>query len=306
MNSELVGIIPLNKPKGLTSHDCVIRIRKLLNVKKAGHTGTLDPEASGVLPICIGRATKVAEYMADYDKTYEAAITLGSATTTEDATGEIIEQKEIATPISTEEIRSVLQEMTGVIEQVPPMHSAVKIGGKRLYEYAFKGQVIDRPKRKVHIYELELLSDHSIDQDNRSFAIRVSCSKGTYIRTLAVDIGKKLGYPAHLSDLKRIQSGPFTLEDACTFEEIETAVKNGKIKGLLHPIDTAVAHFDKIVVPDHMASKIEHGAVIRQWKNMQAERTAIYNNKGELLAIYVPHPKKTGYMKPEKVIKVNS
>lgn len=306
MNSELVGILPLNKPKGFTSHDCVVRIRKLLNVKKAGHTGTLDPEASGVLPICIGKATKVAEYLADYDKTYEAVVTLGSATTTEDATGEIIEQKEITTPISTEQIRSVLQEMTGPIEQIPPMYSAVKIGGKRLYEYAFKGQVIERPKRKVYIYELELLTDHPIDQENRSFAIRVSCSKGTYIRSLAVDIGKKLGYPAHLADLKRIQSGPFTLADTCTFTDIETAVKNGQIDALLYSLDIAVAHFEKIVVPDHLASKIEHGAVIRRLKNMKAERTAIYNKKGELIAIYIPHPKKTGYMKPEKVIKVNN
>lgn len=303
-NSELVGILPLNKPKGLTSHDCVIKIRKLLHVKKVGHTGTLDPEASGVLPICIGRATKVVEYMADYDKTYEAVVTLGSATTTEDAAGEIIEQKDITAPITPEEIRLVLQDMTGLIEQVPPMYSAVKVGGKRLYEYAFQGEVIERPKRKVNIYKLELLSEHPVDNDNRSFAIRAACSKGTYIRTLAVDIGKKLGYPAHLADLKRVQSGPFTIEDTVTFKDIETAVENGQIAALLHSIDKAVAHFDKIVVSDELAQKIQHGAVIRQSKNMQAKRTAIYNSTGELLAIYIPHPKKTGYLKPEKVIKV--
>lgn len=306
MNNELIGILPLNKPKGLTSHDCVIKIRKLLNVKKAGHTGTLDPEATGVLPICIGRATKVVEYMADYDKAYEAVVTLGSATTTEDAAGEIIEEKAISTSISTDEIRSVLQEMTGVIEQVPPMYSAVKVDGKRLYEYAFAGKVIERPSRKVNIYALELLTEHPVDNENRSFAIRVSCSKGTYIRTLAVDIGKKLGYPAHLADLKRVQSGPFTLEDTLPFSEIETLATSGQIETILHPIDKAVAHFEKVVVGNELAVKIEHGAVIRRLKNMEEKRYAIYNKEGELLAIYIPHPTKSGYMKPEKVIKVNN
>src|SRR5690606_19458072 len=162
------------------------------------------------------------------------------------------------------------------------------------------------PKRKVNIYKLELLSEYPIDNDNRSVAIRVACSEGTYIRTLAVDIGKKLGYPARLSELKRIQSGPFTLEDAVSFKDVETALENGQIDKLLHSIDKAVAHFDKIVVADHFASKIEHGAVIRRLKNMQEKRTAIYNRRGELLAIYVPHPKKAGYIKPEKVIKVNN
>lgn len=300
----LDGILLLNKPKGLTSHDCVVKIRKLLNEKKVGHTGTLDPNASGILPICIGRATKVAEYMANYPKTYEATISLGAATTTEDCSGDIIEEKKIESPIRLELLKSVLEDMQGTITQVPPMYSAVKVDGKRLYKYALEGKTVQRPARKVKIYRIELLTNHEIDSQQRSFSIRVACSKGTYVRTLAVDIGKKLGYPAHLAELIRTKSGPFALEHAVTFQEIQEAASNGKIEKILHPIDKAVSHFEKKIVPDHLAAKIENGAVIPQVGRMENKRYAIYNADGELLAIYIPHPKKPGFIKPEKMIKV--
>lgn len=302
--NTLDGILPLNKPKGMTSHDCVMKIRKRLNVKKVGHTGTLDPDVTGVLPICIGRATKVAEYMAVYPKTYEAVVTLGTATTTEDARGQVIANKDITSPISLEQIRTLLTEMEGSITQVPPMYSAVKVDGKRLYEYAFEGKTVERPSREVTIHEIELLTDNEIDNHQRSFAIRVTCSKGTYIRTLAVDIGKKLGYPAHMAKLTRTKSGPFTLEDAFTFHEIEEAVLSKQIHTQLHPIDKAVAHFEKRVVPDDLAAKIEDGAVLPQFEHMEKRRYTIYNTDEELLAIYIPHPEKRGLMKPEKMIKV--
>lgn len=302
--NTLNGILPLNKPKGMTSHDCVMKIRKLLNVKKIGHTGTLDPDVDGVLPICIGRATKVVEYMMEYPKTYEAVITLGIATTTEDATGQVIAKKDITSPITPEQIQTVLTEMEGKIKQVPPMYSAVKVNGKRLYEYAFEGKTIARPQREVTIYKIELLTDKGIDNHQRSFPIRVTCSKGTYIRTLAVDIGKKLGYPAHMEKLTRTKSGPFTLEETCTFREIEQAVLNEQIQTHLHSIDKAVAHFEKKVVSDIVAAKIENGTVLPQFKHMEKKRYTIYNTDGELLAIYIPHPEKQGLMKPEKMIKV--
>ncbi|MFA8438682.1 tRNA pseudouridine(55) synthase TruB [Pueribacillus sp. YX66] len=302
--NTLNGILPLNKPKGMTSHDCVMKIRKLLNVKKMGHTGTLDPDVDGVLPICIGRATKVVEYMMEYPKTYEAVITLGIATTTEDATGQVIAKKDITSPITPKQIQTVLTEMEGKIKQVPPMYSAVKVNGKRLYEYAFEGKTIARPQREVTIHKIELLTDKGIDNHQRSFPIRVTCSKGTYIRTLAVDIGKKLGYPAHMEKLTRTKSGPFILEETCTFREIEQAVLNEQIQTHLHSIDKAVAHFEKKVVSDIVAAKIENGTVLPQFKHMEKKRYTIYNTDGELLAIYIPHPEKQGLMKPEKMIKV--
>lgn len=302
--NTLNGILPLHKPAGMTSHDCVVRIRQLLNTRKVGHTGTLDPDVTGVLPICIGRATKVAEYMVEYPKTYEAVVTLGTATTTEDASGQVIASKAITSPITCEQIRTVLTEMKGAMTQVPPMYSAVKVKGKRLYEYALEGQEIERPSREVTIYEIELLSDYDLDDEQRSFAFCVTSSKGTYIRTLAVDIGKKLGYPAHMSKLIRTKSGPFTLEDAITFSEIEKAVESGQIQARMHPIGKAVTHFEQRVVTDELATRIENGAVLPQFEHMEKKRYTIYNKNGELLAIYIPHPEKQGLMKPEKMIKV--
>src|SRR3954465_6689647 len=194
------GILPLYKPAGLTSHDCVFRLRKILKTKKVGHTGTLDPDVTGVLPICIGKATKVAEYITDAGKAYLGEVTIGFSTTTEDSSGEVVERKAVNCVVTREEILNVLQSLTGEIEQTPPMYSAVKVGGVRLYEYARKGIEVERPTRVVSIYSIELLDDRDeYIGETVSFQFRVSCSKGTYIRTLAVMIGESLGFPAHMS-----------------------------------------------------------------------------------------------------------
>ncbi len=161
------GILILNKPKGFTSHDCVFKVRKILQTKKVGHTGTLDPEVTGVLPICIGRATKVVEFLTAEQKTYVAEVTIGTATTTEDQTGEVVEEKWVDNPIAKEKILSVLQELKGEIDQTPPMYSAVKIKGKKLYEYAREGKVIDRPSRKVTIHDIFLTSDITYEEEKR-------------------------------------------------------------------------------------------------------------------------------------------
>ncbi len=189
------GILPLYKPAGMTSHDCVFRLRKILKTKKVGHTGTLDPDVTGVLPICIGKATKVAEYITDAGKTYEGEVTIGFSTTTEDASGEIVETKKVNRTIQREEILQILQSLTGEIKQTPPMFSAVKVSGTRLYEYARKGIEVERPTRVVTIYSIDLLDDRDVFKGDEtiSFRFRVSCSKGTYIRTLAVTIGQILG-----------------------------------------------------------------------------------------------------------------
>jgi len=208
------------KERGLTSHDVVFKLRKILKTKKIGHTGTLDPEVSGVLPICIGTATRVSDYVMDMGKSYEATITLGESTTTEDQTGEVIEKVNIAAnTITSIEVDRVLEEFKGVIEQIPPMYSSVKVNGKKLYEYARKGETIERPKRQVKIDEIERISDLTFIEQTCHFDIKVTCGKGTYIRTLATDIGKALGYPAHMSLLTRINSGGFNINESLSLRK---------------------------------------------------------------------------------------
>ncbi|BAD75551.1 tRNA pseudouridine 5S synthase [Geobacillus kaustophilus HTA426] len=258
------GVLLLNKPKGMTSHDCVAKVRRLLGVKKAGHTGTLDPNVSGVLPICLGKATRIAEFLTGTTKTYEGKVTLGAATTTEDADGDIIAARPVDRPIARAEIEAVFDSLTGEIEQTPPMYSAVKVGGKKLYEYARAGIEVERPTRRVTIYELELLDEREqFFGETVSFRFRVTCSKGTYVRTLAVMIGERLGYPAHMSDLIRTASGPFRLEDCVTFEDVERRAADGTADALLIPIERALFHLPKYEINDKVAEKVKNGALLR-------------------------------------------
>ncbi len=293
------GILPLKKPAGMTSHDCVAITRKLLRTKKVGHTGTLDPDVTGVLPLCIGRATKVAQYMTDFSKTYEAVITLGFSTTTEDASGDKVEEKKITTDISSVEVEEAFKDFRGEIEQVPPMYSAVKINGKRLYEYAFKGEVVDRPSRKVTIHELELIGDITRNDNTISIPIRARCSKGTYIRTLAVDIGEYLGYPAHMSSLIRTASGPFKLEECLTFDDIKQMIEEETLS--LFPMEYALSAKPSMTVDSEFEAKLQNGAVLPQVEGMTADELVMYNRDGEAIAIYQKHPEKPGLMKPVKV-----
>ncbi|TKI76886.1 tRNA pseudouridine(55) synthase TruB, partial [Bacillus mycoides] len=201
------GVVLLHKPKGMTSHDCVFKLRKILREKRIGHTGTLDPDVTGVLPICVGRATKIAQFLTSETKTYEGEVTLGFSTTTEDASGEVVEKQDVNRVITRKEVEEVLAELTGTIEQMPPMFSAVKVNGKKLYEYARAGQEVERPVRTITIHEFVLLDEREVfEGENISFRFRVTCSKGTYVRTLAVMIGEKLGFPSHMSHLVRTAS----------------------------------------------------------------------------------------------------
>ncbi|KFZ43267.1 MULTISPECIES: tRNA pseudouridine(55) synthase TruB [Anoxybacillus] len=296
------GVLLLHKPAGMTSHDCVMRIRKLFQTKKVGHTGTLDPDVSGVLPICIGKATKIVELLTAEKKTYEGEVTLGIATTTEDASGDVVSIKQIERPITRHDIECVFAELTGEIEQIPPMYSAIKVNGKKLYEYARAGIDVERPKRNVHIYELQLLDNRQVFAGERiSFRFRVTCSKGTYVRTLAVQIGERLGYPAHMSHLVRTASGAFTLNECVTFADIEQHVVAGTAHTLLLPIKRALAHFPTYVMSKEEEEKVKHGALLPILPSMP-ERLLMVNEQGEALAIYMPHPTKQGYMKPLKVL----
>ncbi|MFY4773929.1 tRNA pseudouridine(55) synthase TruB [Metabacillus sp. RGM 3146] len=300
------GVLLLNKPAGMTSHDCVSRIRRLFKTKKVGHTGTLDPDVTGVLPICIGRATKIVEYLTASVKTYEAEVTLGFSTATEDASGEIVERMKVERKITEKEVQEVFQAMIGEIEQTPPMYSAVKINGKKLYEYAREGIIIDRPSRTITIHELDLISpvEENVMDYTVSFKLRTSCSKGTYIRTLAVMIGERLGYPAHMSYLIRTRSGHFDLEECETFEEIEEKLENNSMQ--LIPIGEALNHLPKWVINDTLAGKVKNGAVLEvpdRLKDLPMEASvAVFNEQEECLAIYQKHTDKAGLMKPAKVL----
>lgn len=300
------GILPLYKPRGLTSHDCVFKLRKILGVKKVGHTGTLDPQVDGVLPICIGKATKVAEYIQDAGKEYEGEITIGISTETEDATGGIVEKTPVKTPIRKEEIKRALANLTGEIVQIPPMYSAVKVKGKKLYEYARKGIEVERPKRKVYIYSFELLDEKDLySGETVSFRFRTACSKGTYIRTLAVMVGEELGYPAHMSKLTRTRAAGFTLDDCVTFEEVEQSVADGTIGQKLHPLESAISHLPKCKLSDKLIEKVKNGAVLplpEEWKQLSGP-LVILSERGLAIAIYKRHPEKHWLMKPEKVLR---
>ena len=216
------GIIIINKEKEYTSHDVVAKVKKILNEKKVGHTGTLDPNATGVLPILLGKGTKLSKYIINHNKIYEATLKLGEKTDTADIEGKIIEEKDVKKEnLSEENIVKILQEFIGKSKQVPPMYSAIKVNGKKLYEYARKGQTIEIKPREIEIYAIELLNIN-----NNEITFRVHCSKGTYIRTLCENIAEKLETVGYMKDLKRIEVGEFNIKNAITLKELEN--KKGK------------------------------------------------------------------------------
>lgn len=296
------GILVLNKPRGMTSHDCVAKVRRLAKTKKVGHTGTLDPEVTGVLPICLGQATKVAEFLLDDDKEYVADITLGRSTTTEDASGEIVEDSPLTAAPSREELEEILASFLGSITQVPPMYSAIKQKGKKLYELARKGVEVERKPREVKIYQLHL-ERYSPILPYPVFTLRVHCSKGTYIRSLAVDIGRKLGCPAHLSNLVRTKSGPYRLEHSYSFEQIETW-SSLDWSNNLEPLDSALTRLPKINLPRELSRRVRFGQslVLKDHplgpiKTEQLYR--IYDAEDNFLAVYTGvYPQ---LLKPKKV-----
>lgn len=290
----------------MTSHDCVWKIRKLYKTKKVGHTGTLDPDVTGVLPICIERATKIAEYITDAGKSYEGEVTIGFSTTTEDASGEVVEKAEGEKRFSRKELEEALRSFQGTIVQTPPMYSAVKVNGKKLYEYARAGIEVERPSRQVNIYTIELLdNEEEWVGETVSFRFRVKCSKGTYIRTLAVMIGEKLGYPAHMSDLIRIQSSSFTLDDCYTLEQIEELELEERYQ-LLRPLEEGLSHLPKLAINDKVAEKVINGVALPKPDDFTIEtgEPFVLEYKGVALAIYQIKENNLDLMKPVKVLRI--
>lgn len=300
--SYMNGILPLWKERGMTSHDCVFKLRKILRTKKVGHTGTLDPGVEGVLPICIGQATRIAEYLTDAGKTYEAIISIGRTTTTEDAEGETVEQNHTIKKFSREQLLEVLASLTGVIEQTPPMFSAVKVNGKRLYEYARKGETIERPTRQVTIYALELLDNlERYEGQEITFPVRIACSKGTYIRTLAVQIGEALGYPAHMKELVRTASGTFTQDNCFTLAQVAELMAAEQIATCILPVEYALTDYPYIEITAALEKEIFNGQVLPADALLKRHDKIVFGINGKAVAVYQAHPTKEGLMKPHKM-----
>ncbi len=260
---SLEGVLPIWKPVQFTSHDVVAKARGILKMKRIGHTGTLDPMVTGVLPLCLGRATRLVEYIQEMPKEYEAKLVIGLATDTEDLTGSVIERADQVT-VSEQQILKVMEQFTGVIEQIPPMYSAVKVDGKRLYELARGGEVVERQPRQVTIHSIHILSV-KLDVMEPEIVFRVRCSKGTYIRTLCSDIGRALGYPAVMAELVRTGTGGLTRAQCVTLEELAEAKLqgDGALAQWLIPADQAISFFPAIEVGREAAVHARQGKKIR-------------------------------------------
>ncbi len=271
------GILNILKPPGVTSFDIVAQIRRLLKIKKVGHTGTLDPDAVGVLPICLGRATRMVEYLMNDHKFYRGEVTLGIVTDTQDSQG-VVTARYAVDKISTTEIERVIAGYLGKIEQIPPMVSAVKYKGKRLYELARQGKEIEREPRTVEIHSIRILR-----VDLPRFWIDVECSKGTYVRTLAHDIGQSLGCGAHLSYLIRTGTGEFGLNESITLAEVEAHVKSGRISEILLPIDWGIRSMPKSLLRDEALNKAVNGVRLQ---NGDYQEYPANLNQGQLVRLY--------------------
>jgi tRNA pseudouridine55 synthase len=249
------GVLLLDKPLGLSSNDALQKAKRLYRAEKAGHTGTLDPLASGLLPLCFGAATKFSQVSLDADKTYLATLKLGVTTTTADAEGEVLQQRDVSVTLA--QMQAVCARFTGEIDQVPPMHSALKRNGKPLYEYARAGIDVEREARRVTIHHIAII-DGQHGGLNNEWTLEVRCSKGTYIRTLAEDIGEALGCGAHLSNLRRTGSGPLTLDGAYTLEQL-SLMTEAERDAVLQPADTLLADWPVVRLADEDAGRFLSG-----------------------------------------------
>lgn len=304
----LNGIINIYKEKGYTSHDVVAKLRGITKQKKIGHTGTLDPEATGVLPVCLGNATKLCDLFLTKEKEYIAKVQLGISTDTQDLTGTVLETRPVQ--VTKEQLEKVLQEFVGEYEQIPPMYSALKVGGKKLYELAREGKEVERKARTVTIYELELL-EYTLP----TFSVRVRCSKGTYIRTLCYDIGVRLGTLAAMEELERTKSGPFSLETALKLQEVQQlmeAYKEAEKKEapeFLLPVESFFQEcsslrlqkeYEKLIYNGNPFTNSHLRAEFQQKERKDKEKYRVYAEGERLLGIY-EYQKEKGRFYPYKM-----
>ena len=329
MNENLNGILNVYKEAGWTSFDVVAKLRCILKTKKIGHGGTLDPSVTGVLPIAVGKSTRLLEYMEAAGKIYEGQVTIGFSTETEDADGAIVNQTPVKNNLTESEIDSAMSRFVGKIKQIPPMYSAVKINGKKLYEYARAGQTIERPAREITIKSFVRTSpiDWNKEEGLVTFSFKVECSKGTYVRTLAVDLADSLGYTGHMSKLQRTASNGLLIKDAIKLSKIEEIQESGKLSTILYPAEYAVSDLPRVNLTTVQFDMARVGKKFAQsdWTNevetadssvnktkqqeylltdlslLTTEKfAAFYNDK--LVAVYMKHPEKEGIWKPNKVL----
>lgn len=287
--AEIFGFLNIHKEQGLTSHDVVAKVRRGLKIKKVGHAGTLDPMATGVLIVCIGGATRLSEYVMQSTKRYRARLKLGETTDTYDADGEVQITRD-ASHITRADVEAVLPKFQGDIQQIPPMYSAIKQGGRKLYDMARSGEVVEREPRAVRINALEI-----VDWSPPECTLDVTCSAGTYIRSLAYDLGEMLGVGAHLTGLIRSASGRFSLDDAISLDELLTA--DDWTRHLIPP-QTALADWPTIHLSAEDADHITHGRPIQYINSMPQNPAFAYAPDGELIAIVQPD---NGLLRPHKV-----
>lgn len=279
------GVINIYKEKGFTSHDVVAKMRGILKQKKIGHTGTLDPDAEGVLPVCLGSATKLCDMLTDKEKEYVAVMRLGVVTDTQDLSGTVLRESPV--DVSEEDTLAAIKSFEGEYGQIPPMYSALKVDGKRLYELARQGKEVERKPRQITIFETEILS---VNMPEITF--RVRCSKGTYIRTLCHDIGEKLGCGAAMADLKRTQSGQFKVDTAITLSELEQIRDGDSVYKVLIPVDEMFADYAAVHVPEEITRLVQNGNSFylnqiferRMFGNEEAVR--VYDRTGRFYGVY--------------------
>ncbi len=278
---NISGILVLDKPAGMSSNGALQHVKRLYNANKAGHTGNLDVPATGLLPICLGEATKVSAFLLDSNKIYQARCKLGITTTTGDATGEVLKTSTVS-EIAASDLEQVLKNFIGEIEQVPPMYSALKHDGKRLYELAYKGIEVERKSRNITIHSIKLL-----ELENDEFEIVVSCSKGTYIRTLAEDIGEELGCGGHILTLRRLGAGPFIESQMKTPQQLQEISEEGieELDNLLLPMDIALVDFPEVRLSEDVAYYLCQGQAVTTSGLPKSGRLRIYNNSDQFLGL---------------------
>lgn len=304
--SNVNGVMNIYKEKGYTSHDVVAKLRGILKIKKIGHTGTLDPDAEGVLPICIGNATKLCELIMEKEKEYRAELILGRQTDTQDISGKVLHISEHYKDLTREQIEAAIMGFVGEHDQIPPMYSALKVNGQKLYELARQGVEVERKPRKICIYSIEI---ESIELPK--VIIRVKCSKGTYIRTLCNDIGDRLGTYGCMGSLLRTQSGRFMLKDAKRLDEIEKFVEENQTDKVLIPTDEVLNYLDKLTVREEFEKLLLNGNMLYEGafaetfaitENMVEDKDLyrIYDSRGRFMAVY-RYDKNRRNFKPEKM-----
>ena len=282
------GVINIYKERGFTSHDVVAKLRGILKQKKIGHTGTLDPDAEGVLPVCLGKGTRLCDMLTDHSKVYEAVLLLGQSTDTQDVSGTVLQEASVE--VSEEEVREAIMSFVGPYDQIPPMYSALKVNGKKLYELAREGKTVERKSRKVTIYQI-----HIKEIQLPRVRMEVTCSKGTYIRTLCHDIGQKLGCGGCMKELLRTRVERFGLEDSIRLGEIAQLQKEGILEEKIIAIDEMFPTYAQVVLPPKTAAAVRNGNSFRKRDISQEtalkeyendERVRVYDESHQFIAIY--------------------